>query len=200
MMKQILLVSVFASVFSTVAIAANKDQTAMDPKMQEMMKKYQEAATPGEQHKMLADFAGTWKYNSKMWPAPEAKPQESKGKSTFKMILNGRWLEQTFTGEAMGQKFEGRGLLGYDKVKGKFQSIWTDTMSTSAMQGEGTFDPTTKTIKESGTMSSPVAADKTEEYRTEWQMVDKKKMVFSMFGKGPADGPEYKMMEITYTK
>lgn len=200
MIKKILVLGLFTSIFSTGAMAADKGQPPMDAKTQEMMKKYQEAATPGEQHKMLADLAGTWKYNSKMWQSADAKPQESKGTSTFKMILDGHWLEQNFKGTAMGQKFEGRGLLGYDKVKGKFQSVWTDTMSTSAMVGEGTFDESTKTLKESGTMSCPISADKVQEYRTEWQMNDKKKMVFSMYGKGPTDGPEFKIMEITYTK
>jgi hypothetical protein len=197
MMKQVLVAIVFSSL---AAWSADKVQGGMDPQMQEMMKKYQAAATPGEQHKMLSEMAGSWKYVSKMWEKPDAQPQESKGKTQFKKILGGRWIQQEFKGMAMGQPFEGLGLLGYDNVKGKFESVWMDTMSTGAMRGEGTLDASTNTIKETGTSSCPISADKTQEFRSDWQLVDKKKMVFSLYGKGPTDGPEFKMMEITYTR
>lgn len=204
MFSRNLIVSIVACTITLSAWAdkhnQHKDQPAMDPKMQEMMKKYQEAATPGEPHKMLTEMAGTWKYTSKMWEKPDSTPSESTGKSKFKSILGGRWVQQEFTGKAMGQKFEGMGLVGYDNVKGKYESIWMDSMSTGAMKAEGTLDASTKTLKDSGTMSCPISSDKKQEFRSEWQMVDKKKMVFSMYGKGPTDGPEFKMMEIVYTR
>ncbi|MES3037267.1 MAG: DUF1579 family protein [Bdellovibrionota bacterium] len=50
-------------------------------------------------------------------------------------------------------------------------------------------------------MSCPISESKTQEVRNEWQIVSKNKMIFSMFGKGPmTDGPEFKMMEIVYTR
>ncbi len=189
-----------ACLVATVALAKKKDDVAPDPQTLEMMKKYEAAAKPGDQHKMLSGIAGNWNYVSKMWDAPGGEPQESKGKTDFKMILGGRWLQQQFKGKAMGQNFEGMGLIGYDNVKGKFESIWLDTMSTGAMRSDGTYDDQTKTLKDSGTMSCPISADKTQEFRSELQFLSNKKLIFSMFGKGPTDGPEFKMMEITYTR
>lgn len=197
-MKKLILLAI-TSVF-TFAVNVIANDKVNDPQMQEMMKKYEAAATPGSSHKMLAEKAGTWNYVSKMWDDPKAKPHESKGTTTFSMILGGRWLQQNFTGQAMGQTFEGMGFVGYDNIKQKYQSIWLDTMSTGAMQGEGTFDDKKKVLKETGTASCPMSADKMQEFRNEWQMVSKDKMVFSMFGKGPMKGPEFKMMEITYTR
>ena len=198
MKKQLVLVSIITAMIAFAAEAADKNPT-MDPQTMEMMKKYQAAATPGEQHKMLAEMDGTWNYTSKMWEKADSTPQESKGKSEFKKILGGRWMQQTFKGKAMGQDFEGMGFVGYDNVKGKFESIWMDTMSTGLMKGEGTYDTASKTIKENGSASCPISADKTQDFRNEWK-IEKKKMVFTMFGKGPTEGPEYKMMEITYTR
>jgi hypothetical protein len=135
-----------------------------------------------------------------MWMAPDAKPEETTGTAKMKMTMGGRWLAQEFKGKAMGQKYEGQGMVGYDNVKGQFTSVWTDNMSTGPMTGEGTYDPATKTIKETATASCPVTPGGTKKFRTEWQLMDKNKMVYSMYGTGPEGGPEFKMMEITYTR
>ncbi len=200
MKRSMLLVSTLIFVFSLSAVAADK-ATPMDPKMQEMMKKFEAAATPGEPHKVLADISGKWKTMSQMWESPEAKPQTSKGTADFKMILGGRWLQQEFNGTAMGKPFQGLGLIGFDNVKQKYETHWFDSMSTGSMQSEGDFDVSTKTLKDKGTMSCPISPNKVQDIRSEWQMVNKNKMIFSMFGKGPmASGPEFKMMEIVYSR
>lgn len=195
-----LLVPTLVLFFGLSAAAADK-AAPMDPKMQEMMKKYEAAATPGEAHKVLANISGKWKTASQMWESPDAKPASSKGTANFKMILGGRWLQQEFKGTAMGKPFQGIGLVGYDNVKQKYESHWFDSMSTASMEAEGDFDTSTKTLKDKGTVSCPISASKTQEVRSEWQMVDKNKMIFSMFGTGPvANVPEFKMMEIVYTR
>ena len=200
MKRLILLVPALILVSGLNAFAADKP-VPMDPKMLEMMKKYEAAATPGEPHKVLADIAGNWKTVTQMWESPDSKAKSSKGTSNFKMVLGGRWLQQEFKGNMMGKPYQGMGLIGYDNVKQKYQTNWFDSMSTGSLKSEGDFDVSTKTLKDSGTMSSPVTPSKTQEIRSEWQMVDKKKMIFSMFGKGPVEsGPEFKMMEIVYTR
>ena len=179
---------------------AAEHPNVQDPKMQEMMKKYEAAATPGEQHKVLAGIVGNWKTTSQMWNAPDTKPEVSKGSANFKMILGGRWLQQEFKGTAMGKPFQGIGMLGYDNVKGKYVTHWYDSMSTGSMESEGEFDASTKTFKDRGIASCPISPTKTQEVRNEWQMVSKNKMIFSMYGRNPDGGPEFKMMEIVYTK
>lgn len=198
-MKQFLLIMIAAICVSAQSLAADKGQ-AMDPKMMETMKKYQAAGTPGEPHKVLSNLAGKWKTSSKMWHKPDAPAETSKGTANFKMILGGRWLQQEFKGTAMGQPYQGMGLVGYDNVKGKYESTWYDSMSTGLMTAEGDYNPATKTLTDKGSASCPISADKTQEFRSDWQMVDKNKMVFSMFGAAPEGGPEFKMMEITYTR
>lgn len=186
--------------FSVSSFAAEPAKTAADPKMQEMMAKFKDYATPGEPHKILAGMAGNWKYKSKFWESAESKPQESSGTSTMKMILGGRWLQQDIKGEAMGQPFNGMGLTGYDNVKKKYESLWFDTMGTGVMHGEGSFDAGSKTLKDSGAYSCPLTG-KDRSYRGEWKIVDKNNMVYSMYGSGmDPSGPEFKTMEMTFTR
>jgi hypothetical protein len=193
-MKAILLV---LSLITANAFAAGEKDTKkpMDPKMEAWMK----AAAPGEEHKTLAQLAGKWKYVSKMWEAPTATPHESTGINTNKMILGGRYLEQEMNGKTMGMKFQGKGTLGYDNVRKVFESTWIDNMGTGLTKAEGTWDPTTKTITDKGTMADPTSPGGTRPFRSVTKIADKNSYVFEMFTSGD-DGKEFKMMEITYKR
>ncbi|HXH75990.1 MAG TPA: DUF1579 domain-containing protein [Bacteriovoracaceae bacterium] len=187
------------SAFSSFAFAEDKVQA--DPKKAEMMKKHMEYSTPGEEHKILADLAGNWNYTSRWWESPESKPEESKGSSKMKMILSGRFLQQDFKGKAMGQPFEGMGIIGYDKLKKEFNSIWLDSMGTGIMKAAGSYDQGTKTLSEKGQFTCPMNESGTAEYRAEWKMNDKNNTTYTMYSKGmTGEGPEFKTMEIIYKR
>ncbi len=192
------LIPLFVLLFSLTSFADDKKAEAMDA---EMMKKAQEYATPGEPHKRLAEMAGKWNYTSKWWMTSDAKPEESKGTSTMRMIMGGRYLEQNLKGMAMGKPFEGHGMTGYDNLKQQYQIIWMDSMSTGIMNATGTYDEATKTLSEKGQYSCPVTEGHTAEYRGETKWIDKNSFTYSMFGKGMnPKGAEFKMMEITYKR
>lgn len=168
---------------------------------EEAMKKMQEAAKPGPEHKMLADTAGKWTYTSKWWASADAKPEETTGKSTFKMIMDGRILQQDVDGKAMGQAFKGLGFTGYDNLKKEWNTVWMDSMGTAIMTGKGSYDASTKTITDSGSFTCPMEEDLTAEYRSEWKMTDKNNMTFIMYGKGMGKQTgEFKMMEMNYKR
>lgn len=194
-----LLTSIFALTLLTTAFAHAEE--AKDAKKEEMMKAWQEASTPGAPHKMLASMAGTWSYTSKMWETPDAKPEESKGTSTMKMILGGRYLQHDTKGKAMGMPFNGMGLTGYDNVKGEYNTFWIDNMGTAMMTGKGKFDDSTKTLTDTGEFSCPMTPSKTQSYRGEWKIVDKNNMVYTMYSSGMnPDGPQFKNMEMTFKR
>lgn len=172
---------------------------AADPKQAEMMQKWMAYATPGEPHALFKDMAGNWKYTMKWWEKEGGPAQESKGTSKIKIIMGGRFLQQEVKGKSMGMPLEGMGFLGYDNVTKKYNSIWFDNMGTGMMKGEGTFDKATQTLTDKGEFSCPMRED-TEDYVTEWKIVDKKTMTFSMTAKGPDGGKAYKQMEMTFTK
>lgn len=189
------------SISAFAADPAKQTAGKMDPKAQEMMKKMADYATPGKEHKVLAEMAGTWKYTSKWWETADGKPQENTGTSKMKMVLGGRWLQQEMKGKAMGMPFEGMGLTGFNNQTKKFESKWMDTMSTGSMDSTGTMDDATKTIKEAGTYACPITGMEKRPYRAEWQIVDKNKMTYAMWGTGmDPKGPEFKQMEMTFTR
>jgi hypothetical protein len=185
-----------------IPLASAFAEEKQEAKQKEMMEKMKEFGTPGTEHKVLSDTAGSWKYTSKWWKSADAKPEESTGTAKFRMILGGRFLEQEVKGKSMGQPFEGMGLVGYDKLKKTYDTYWFDTMGTGAAHASGTYDAQTHTINDKGEFSCPMEADKTAEYRSEWVMKDNSHMTYSMYGKGmgTAGGREFKMMEMIYTR
>ncbi len=202
------ILSAFLIVTSLQAVAADPKPNqksdphaghAMDPKMMEMMKKMTEFGTPGEQHKMLSGYAGNWTTSVNMWHKPDTKPEASTGTAKFQMILDGRWLQQELSGQAMGMPYTGLGFVGYNNATKSFESIWMDTFSTTSMSGKGSYDKSKKTLSEKGQYFCPIK-NGPRDYRTEWKFNDKNTMTFSMFGPGMNDEPEYKHMEVVYKR
>lgn len=171
---------------------------AKTPDQDAAMKAMIAAATPGEPHKGLATFAGTWNTKVKFYPAPGAPAMESTGLSESKMVLGGRYLEQRFTGTMMGAPMEGVGYTGYDNVKKEYWGTWIDNMSTGMMRTTGSSADGGKTWKFSGIFADPLTGKDTT-FEEKITIVSNDEHIFEMWGPGP-DGKNFKMMEITYTR
>ena len=173
--------------------------------MQEMMKVMMEMGKVGENHKLLAELAGNWTYTVKMWMDPAGKPQESKGTSTRKAIMDGRYFIAEHTGKfqmpgADGKmkdmNFKGMAIEGYDNAKKKFVSSWVDNMSTMIMNSEGTYDAATKTFTYNA--ECEMMPGKMTKIREVIKVVDKDHHTFEWYDN--SRGPETKTMEIAYTR
>jgi hypothetical protein len=165
--------------------------------MQTMMEVYQEMATPGDPHKLLAGMAGSWSVKSMCSMEPGKPPMESTGTSEQKMILGGRFLLQEFSGEVMGSPFTGIGVIGYDNHAGKYMSTWMDTMGTGIYYFEGTAGADRKTITQKCSCNDPVQGP--VEWRSVTRIVDDDTLEFEMYSTDQS-GKEQKMAEMTYTR
>ncbi len=182
----------------TVTTALAKDKKAekqMD--QQAMMEEYKKLATPGEPHKLLASLAGSWTTKTKEWMQPGKPPMESTGSSEMKMLLDGRFLQEEFTGDMMGQPYSGIGTLGYDNLRKRYVTTWIDTMGTGIFTMEGTASADGKTITLKGPHAMPGGGQMT--HRAVWKIVDSNTQTFDMYRSHGKD-KETKMVEITYTR
>src|SRR5687767_13932178 len=100
-------------------------------------KNWQQYMTPGEPHKMMASWSGTWNAEVTSWDKPGATPRTSTGKAVNKTILNGLYQTSSFKGNMMGMPFEGVSTTGYDNHKKKFITSWIDNMGSGIMHMEG---------------------------------------------------------------
>lgn len=179
--------------------AKTKPQTADKAAAAEAsMAKMMEFATPGAAHKVLEQRAGNWMWEAKMFTPAAPEPMTSKGTSEAKWILEGRYLQDTVEGTAMGQPFHGMGLTGYDNLKKKYVGTWVDTMGTGILHSEGTYDAATKTFTYTGE-TPDVEAGKYVKSRTTERMVDADHWLLQSFQPG-SDGKEYMSFELRYTR
>jgi hypothetical protein len=172
-----------------------KQEGKMD--MQAMMEVYKKLGTPGAPHKMLAKLAGSWTTKTKGWMDPDKPPMEGTGTCEQKMLFDGRYLQQEYAGEMMGDTFTGTNLLGYDNHAKRYVSIWFDSMSTGIYYFEGTASADGKTITQMSSYDDPVRGPTV--WRSVTKIVDDNTMEYEMFltSKG---GKEEKMMEMTVTR
>jgi hypothetical protein len=179
---------------ATPVIATDKEKQ-MDP--QAMMEMYKKLATPGEPHKVFASIAGSWTTKSKEWMEPGKPPTESTGTAEMKMLLDGRFLYQEYTGQMMGQPFSGIGIDAYDNITKKYVTAWMDTMGTGIFIMEGMASDDGKTITLKGSHPEPGGGQMS--HRAVWSIIDQNTQTFDMYGTHQG-GKEMKFMEIIYTR
>jgi Protein of unknown function (DUF1579) len=192
----------FLVVLAALAIGADEKAKkttpagAMDEKaMMEAMLKY---STPGPEHKALESWAGSWDTTAKMWMDPSKPPQESKGAAENKMMLGGRFLEQSFEGTMMNQPFSGKGYTGYDLYKKQYVSTWMDTMGTMIMMATGTADASGKKVTMTGQMDDFMTGKKMD-FKQTATVIDPDHNMFELWMPGP-DGKMFKTLEIHYMR
>lgn len=166
--------------------------------MEEMMAKWEAMNAKGPEHERFKNMVGTWKAESKSWMAPGTEPMVSEGRAVFKLILDGRYLQQDYSGEMMGQPFTGISVEGFDRIKKKYVSTWMDSSSTGIYIQYGTQDPSGKSFTYHGKMDDPFTGQE-KTARSVAREIDKDTAVFEMYDTTP-DGTEYKCMEITYKR
>ena len=155
------------------------------------------AMKPGEPHAQLAEQAGEWSYVVTYWNAPGGEAATLEGVAVKQMILGGRYLEETVTGEFMGRPFRGLGLTGYDNVTREFVAVWLDNAGTRIGMYAGKADPKgVRTL--SSTMHDPTTG-KPLRVRTEMRVVDRDHHTFDSYLTLP-DGTEFLHTRVEYTR
>ncbi|MBN8850523.1 MAG: hypothetical protein BGO55_31570 [Sphingobacteriales bacterium 50-39] len=183
--------------FALLAIAAlftyHSSQAQTDNDMKAMMA----YGTPGEAHKMMAKSVGDWTADISMWMAPGGSPTKSTGEMKNEMILGGRYLKSTNTGNFMGQPFEGIGITAYDNAKKMYINTWIDNMGTGIMTLTGAWDAATNSVNFTGNMVDP-ASGKDVPVREVIKMIDDNHQTMEMYAS--MGGQEVKTMEIKFTR
>jgi len=161
------------------------------------MKAWQEYATPGNPHKMMADEVGTWNCDMTFWSEANGKPEKATSIAVIRMILGGRYQEADYKGTMMGQPFEGKSTLAYNNASEEYTTTFIDNMGTGMMVAMGRYDESKKSMELKGEMVNPVNGKKTP-YREVYTIVDPKTRKMEMYD--VKNGSEYKSMEIVMTK
>ena len=170
------------------------------PNMEEAMKKWMEAIAPGEAHKMLTRFVGSWETATSIWmQGLSAPPTITKGTAEIKWALGGRYIQQETKGEMMGRPMSGIGFTGYDNINKKFVSFWIDDMSTSMYNSEGGFDQAGEVLTTYGKMDEPMTGEHDKNVKYVSRLVNPDKFIFEVHDLAIGE-PNTRVVEVTYTR
>jgi hypothetical protein len=95
-MKILATLAVLLTTLTLGCSSSGTNDAAKQPSMDEVMAAMMRAGTPGDAHRKLDAFVGTWNAKLKMWMDPAAPAEESTGVMTNAWTLDGRYLEQKF--------------------------------------------------------------------------------------------------------
>lgn len=165
--------------------------------MQEMMAKWAAVNAKGPEHEAFRDMVGKWDTITQMWMAPGVPPTEAPGQAEFRLILDGRFVEQVYKCEAMA--FEGLAITGYDRFKKKYVSIWLDSMSNAMCTTLGTADASGKVFTYYGTVDDPMTGEQDILTKMVLRELSTDKVIAEMYEKR-AGTDERKTMEIVYAR
>ena len=165
------------------------------PDMAAMQKAWEDAATPGEEHRKMAEMVGEW--TASVEDFTSGAPMTSEASAKFTVILGGRYLQQEFHGTMGGMEFDGLGITGYNNMTRKFQEVWLDSGGTAVYfaQGSRIDEHSTET---KGKMTMPGVGE--VDSRSVAKHIDKDHMTFEMYGPNPMDGKESMWIKISYTR
>lgn len=177
-----------------------QEKTEAAPGTDEATQRWLDAASPNENHRKLAMFAGTWDTRSAFWlEGGEKPPVESKGEAVFSWALGERFLRQEFKGEFMGQPMTGIGYLGYDNFRKAYSQFWMDNTSTAMYIAQGNFDSSGTVLTLEGTMDEPATGETDKPVRYVLRILDQYRWLYELHDLSlPA--PNTKVGEILYTK
>jgi len=189
------------------ALGQDKAKDAKAPNENDMMAMMMELMKPGENHKLLAQWVGSWTYSVKSWmnPDPNAPPMESTGSAVFREAMGGRFVINDHTGKMQmpgpdgkmtDMDFKGMGIDGYDNARKKFVFSWIDNMGTGIMKMEGDYDPSTKTFTYRGE-EEMMPGIKTK-VRVAVKITDKDHHTMEFYE--DRGGTDFKVMQINYTR
>lgn len=117
---------------------------------EESMDRYLAASTLNSAHAWLGRFVGTWA--TTMTVTMGDQTVVSQGSTEFSWLFEGRFLQQTFSGEMMGMPFQGFGIQGFDNVKRQYTAVWMDSMGTGMLTMQGSMDRTGRVLTMAGAM------------------------------------------------
>ena len=125
-----------------------------------------EQPIPGPEHKKLATRVGKWNYQGEGQASPFGPAGKFAGVTTFRMVLNGFFLEERWEDKSeTSYVAEGITLTGYDPVKKSFVDY--------AFENDGHVSPGVVTVQGNTWTSTGERTDRQgKTYKTKWMSMD----------------------------
>jgi hypothetical protein len=159
----------------------------------------EDPGAPSVHHEILNRIAGKWEHSISLWRSPGADPESIVMEADYRWILGGRFLRGVYTGYIEGAYFEARDVVGYDNLRGEYQSLWVDNEATGFTLATGRYDKRQNALILEGTQDNLEKKVKDEPFRFIYRFGDEKSMTIEVHVPGP-DGKMFRRVEVKATR
>lgn len=155
---------------------------------------------PGDQHRLLKPFAGTFRSTVRLWLGP-GDPVVHHGTMVNSLQLDDLFLFQDYTGDPSPgpfPAFRGKGFRGFNITSKEFEGFWIDNASTMMQMERGQVDDTGKVWTMRSEFFHPHHNAMVRK-RTVIRLLDDNRNDMTTWMTGP-DGNEVRSMEILFER
>jgi hypothetical protein len=152
----------------------DKAPPGFDPEaMKKMMEMQKKLASPGEHHKAMERFVGTWDVEIRIFAMPGEAPMVTKATAEYAWLMPGLWLSQRVKGTMMGEPYEGFGIDGFDNYKKNYVSCYVQSNTSAMVHTQGiVVDPAGKVQVSYGTIDEWMTGEHDKPIKTVTRIVD----------------------------
>lgn len=143
--------------------------------MAAMMAQARKYTQPGDAHKLLHRFLGTWDTETRI-TVPGSSPAPEKGTATCRWLIDGRWLQCDASGQMMGMPMRTSFILGYNIFKMSYVSSAINSVDTAMIYSEGDLDPSGKALLMYGTLDEYLTGEHDKMVKSVWRFVSDDEM------------------------
>ncbi len=129
------------------------------------MARWMQTMQPSAAHARLKELLGSYDVTMKMRMMPGAPAMETKGTAEIGWFAEGKWLQETWSIEMMGQMVHGLAHLGYDNFKERFVWCKVDSMQTALQTASGLFDQSGDNLILWGTIDEPMTPEQDKQVK-----------------------------------
>lgn len=144
--------TLLAAALLSAAVVAFASRARTEEDAPDEMEGWMALGTPGPEHAWLAGFVGDWNVETRFYEG-DGEPTVGHGKASIASLWGGRYLDMRYTGDFMGNPFEGRGTWAYNNGAKRYESTWIDGFSTQLATTTGHREGETLTL--SGRVYTP---------------------------------------------
>lgn len=161
-------------------------------------------AAPGEQHQWLDPLIGEWTVEMLVYPGPGSQPIVSREvTATRRWVLDGRYVREELRGTVFGRPSARDGVIGYNRLDGRFEWVTQDTFEPGQMIYLGRDEASATKFSMWGESTeagmAPEPTGRKRELRFEFEIPNRNFNVQRIYARYPGQ-PEFLFVEQRFTR
>ena len=165
------------------------------------MQKWTDATRPGENHKTLDAFVGTWDADVKQTNFPIGRANDTnarRGVVKTTWTHGGRFLRSEFTGGVGGPNFSATSTIGFNNATNSFEGTWIASTSNGVRVSSGQFDSNLQSFTFTSTFPDPLNGSKTT-FKEVYTLNSPNQYTYELYQVAP-NASERRLQEVVCTR